>query len=1081
MDKRRSEISRLRGNILADFSIREPVFITMVMVSILLLGIYSFVKLPIALLPSSSLPTIAMVVAYPGASPEMIADTVVKPIEDQISTLDDLDSITSTSYDDFALIIIQFDTGIDLNATQQRLQDRVGMIRATLPVGVLDPIFTQYGQTDLPILLVAVNSTGDRSPEALYQLLKDTIAPEVQSAQGVGSVTVFGGKERQINVDLDLARLQALRIPPAEVSAAIAAANSDIGLGSIVAEGQEYKLRASSVFTNVQDIAQVALSVTGYSVGDVATIRDGRAEDSSYSRLNGVDTVVLAITRQSSANTNSTAQAALAKLDSVFEQHPDLVYNVIMNQAEEVEMNVNGALEDIMIAIFFAVLVVWFFFRNLRNTMVTVIGLPIIVAGTFISMYLLGLSLNIVTLLALSVSVGLVIDDAIVVRENVFRNLEMGYNPIIASSRGAHQVASSVISMTLTIIAVFLTVLDSPGLPGVIYHAFAVTVIAAMLVSLLEAFTNGPMLSAYWLKRPKDAPPPPPDDLEDDVTQEKVEETRLMKLYERTLELALRFRGTVLVATVLLLAWTVVVALSIPISFLPIDENGQFGVSFEMPPGTPLAESDAKAREVEAILAQDPDVTNVLTIVGAINGPEYVYFFVTHKGKNLDTVQARLRPLLADYPRITFGQTSYEFSTVTLVATRPIQVQIRSSLPHEQIAPYAERLQAAFASVEGLEDLDSSYTPGVPRLTYRINQTIAQQYGFTNLSLVSTLRILVSGLGVGEYRENGSAYPINVRLRPEDRQTIAGINSLGIPFGSDLVPLDSIARSEVEYTQKSVLRSDRLNEIILGGNNVGRNLNYVVSDMQKIIDQNPPPEGISVKFGGSFYNQQQQGYSSLFVAILIAIVLIYIVLVVAFRSFTEPIVLMVAMPLSLIGAVFSARIMQLDLNVVAMVGVLMLLGLVVKNSIMLLEYTKRLLEAGMSTHDALVRACLVRTRPIMMTSAAIIFGNLPTALGLGAGAELRRGLGIVIIGGMISSTILTLFIVPTTYSFYASLMSRFGPKHTDDVKHDEVTSEAAAPADEQASLEPDTVDSHSNSPSDDQEQADAPDEHQPKA
>ncbi|NTW00483.1 MAG: efflux RND transporter permease subunit [Oscillochloris sp.] len=1014
----------LRGNGIADFSIREPVLVLIAMAALMAIGIAAFVRLPLALLPPSNQPTIVVVAVYPGASPQTITDEVVKPIEDQIATLNNIDKVTSRAQQGVATVIAQFNVGVNLDATQQQMKEKINRARLLMPLGVLEPTYAQYEQNQLPILEVAVNSNGARTPEQLHELLEDTIVPEIQSAHGVGLVAIAGGRTRQINVELNLARIQALRIQPAEVVAAIAAASPTLSLGTASANGLDYRLSTPGAFKTPEDIADIPLGLGSYTIGDVATIIDSHAPEDTYIRLNGEDTVLLSVSRQSEANTSDVANAALERLQQIFSAYPDLHYTVVRDQAEEVRQNVDGALEDVLIAVVFAVLVVFLFFRDIRHTAVTVMGMPIILAGTFIIMYALGLSLNIVTLLALSVSVGLVIDDAIVVRENVFRNLELGYPPIQAASRGAAQVAGSVLAMTLTIIVVFLPVIGSPGVPGIIFNAFSLVVISAMVVSLIEAFTNGSTISSLWLRLAKDAPPTPSIDLVDDVTHEHVRDSWLNRVYRRSLAWSLKHRTLVMLATLIVLGISGWQALSVPYSFLPLDENHEFGISFELPPGTPLDTTDQQARQVEQVLRATPNIKDVLTSVGGVEGKEQTFFFVTYTGKmSLEQFQNQLRPQLASLPRLAFSRTNYESGPLTNVLVRPIQLQIRSQDEIETIAPYAEKLYTELAKTDGLTDFDTSYTPGVPSIEYRIKSDVAGRYGVTNTSLGLTMQTLVNGMYAGRYREDGHSYLISVRLRPEDRAEVTKISNLRIPIANDLLPLSTIASINQVEQPRYLLRGNRLNEIVLSGNNVGRNINYVIADMERVIAANPPPKGVTLSFGGFTYEQQQQGYSSLIMAIGIATLLIYMVLAASFRSFTQPIVLMLAMPLSLIGAIAAVRIFDVEVNIVSMVGVLMLLGLVVKNSIMLMEYTNKLRDAGVATYDALIKAGQVRMRPILMTSAAIISGSIPTVMGLGAGAELRRGLGIIIIGGLISSTFLTLLVVPAAYSIYDSIES----------------------------------------------------------
>src|SRR6266540_1441098 len=491
---------KLRGNAIADTSIRQPIFILMLMLLAIVIGGLAYTTLPVNLTPDIDLPTISVVIPYPGAGPESMADQVARPVEDQLKTLSGVRHITSSSIEGATSLVIEFESNVNINQAMQDVRDKVNATLPTLPRDVKDPIYQKFDFNQQPILTVAITSQNGRSPLELRTLIDDEIVPRLQQAGGVGSVTVNGGQLRQINVWMDLNQLSARSILPAQISQAIDDANANQGLGTIHTGQQDIGVRAPSMLQQPADIARVQITGTPYRVSDVASVEDGVAEDTSYARLNGKDTVVIDIRRQSGTNIVQVADAVEAQMQSIFSGYPDLRYSVVRDQSTIVRQSVSGSIEELIVACVAALLVVLLFFRDLRNTLTTVAGLPVIIIASFAAMRAFGVTLNVISLLSLSISVGLVIDDAIVVRENIFRHIERGEAPMAAASRGTAQVALSVLAMTLTMIAVFLPVTFTSGVTGIIFKAFGITVASAMAISLIEAFTLGPMLSARLFK-----------------------------------------------------------------------------------------------------------------------------------------------------------------------------------------------------------------------------------------------------------------------------------------------------------------------------------------------------------------------------------------------------------------------------------------------------------------------------------------------------------------------------------------------------------------------------------------------------
>jgi hydrophobic/amphiphilic exporter-1 (mainly G- bacteria), HAE1 family len=1071
---RRRELPPLNGNLVADTSIRQPIFVSMLMLLFLVLGFLGYNTMPVNLLPDIETGVVTVSVTYPGANQETIAEQVAKPIEDQLATISGVNEISSNSSEGRTVISVQFDTEIDTVLAAQDVREKVTAIRDQLPLDIEEPVYERVDPNGAPILTLAVTGAEGQDGRALRTLIDQQIVPRIQRGEGVGSVTLSGGLERQINVDLNLQRLQALRILPSDVSQAIAGAATDIGLGNTRVGAAEVDLRAPSVFQSPADVLRVGIGNTGYTVRDVATVSDATAEVEQYARYNGQDAVIIDIRKQSDTNTVAVADAALREVERAFVDFPELRYEIVVDEAEQVRTNINGALEEILFAVTFALLVVMLFFSGLRavllsaalpmvlmvlgltvfydyaiyligaaaalllviaffssrNTAVTILGLPVILIATFAVMSVFGVTINILSLLAISVATGLVIDDAIVVRENIFRSIERGENHIVAASKGTAQVATSVLAMTLTIIVVFVPATFTTGTAGILLRSFGITIAAAMAISLIEAFTMAPATAAYWSgdQRQHKAPQRKPG--EEHLPDEALEEGGwLERWYGSLLRWTLHHRLLMAGIAAAVVVLSVVAAQGVKFGFIPATDQHRFGVGIELPPGTPLNETDRTAREVEQRLMNAEYVRGVLATVGGVTaggggGAEQATFVVLLDEK-VGTLEAQpaLRELLNDVPGLAFSIPSCCFGTQTDVTARPLQVQLRAPGDLAELEPIATTLVEQFRTIPGLQDIDTTYTPGKPQLRYELIPERANDYGLTNQTLAASLRALVDGDTAAAYRESGEEYDIVVQLRPEDRATIDELRNVRLPLGEQLVPVASIAAVEEASAPTSIRRADRQTEIIIGGNNVGRNQNDVQADMQAVIDQLELPPGVVVGFGGQT-DDQNETIVQILTAMVLSVTLVYMVLASQFASLGQPLIIMLAMPLSFIGAFLAVRLTGQELDAFGFLGMIMLLGLVVKNSILLVDFTNNLQAVGLAKDEALVRAGMVRLRPILMTSISLIFGALPAAIGLGEGAEQRRGLATVVIGGVLTSTMLTLLLIPVAYSALQSWTDR---------------------------------------------------------
>jgi HAE1 family hydrophobic/amphiphilic exporter-1 len=1117
----RRQPPKLTGMPISDLSIRQPVFVTMLMLLTIVFGLLSFRTLPVNLLPDFEIAVIAVSVPYPGAGPESVAEQVAKPVEDAVNTVEGIENITSTSSEGIAVIVLEFVEGTDVDQADQDVRERVNAVLPTLPRDVRDPVFSKFDPNAEAIISFAFSGTQGQDALALRQIIDDEIVPQLQRAQGVGSANVSGGQERQVNVLMDVDRLSAYGILPSQISRSLQQANANLGLGSIESGGQEISLRAPSLLQTPEDIAGIQITGTNYRVGDVATVEDGVAERRSYTRLNGSESIIVDIRKQTGANTVSVADNVKAELERIVAERGDVTYIIPRDSSTAVTQSTISSLEELIFAAVSALLIVMLFFsgwRNMlltaavpfaiagiglfglpalginvdkvlvlaiaitllivltffrdRNTLVTMAGLPIILIGTFAIMPLFGLSINLITLLALALCVGLVIDDAIVVRENIFRHTQRGEAPRVAASKGTAEVALSVLAMTFTIVAVFVPVTFTSGTTGIIFQSFGITIAIAIVLSLVEAFMFAPMLSANLFRQQKavahvhDAAHSHRPEVAEAVARLQLDGKEqdasliaeaqedpgpLGRGYERILGWSLKniwTRLAVIAVAVAVLFASFGVAGGLKFQFFPTEDPGEFLVGYELPPGTALTETDKLAVQAEQVLLADPAVQDVISTIGFSGNAERAEFFVRLKPDNPTAeVQSRLRPQLAFLPELTFGTPSVGAPSSTGVTGRSLQLSLQTTAPVGELAPLAAQLEQEMDQIPTLVDIDSNYNPGKPELRFIADPVRIGELGITNDDIASSVRAMVNGDRATVLRQNGQDTDVIVRLRPENRSSPDSLRDIILPTRSGAVPLTSLGTAELASSPVSIRRYNRLNQLIVGANlTEGANLNEAQTAVQDRLDAIGVPAGVRTSFVG-LAQQQAEGFGGLLIAMGLSVLFVYMVLASQFGSFTQPLVIMMAMPFSFIGAFLALQLAGIPLDITGMIGLIMLLGLVVKNSILLVDFTNRLRAAGLPKHSALELAGAIRLRPILMTTLAIVAGSLPVALGIhivgtGEGGEFRKGLATALIGGLITSMFLTLLVVPTAYSLMESLterLSRFARRFSD--QEDEETLE----------------------------------------
>jgi HAE1 family hydrophobic/amphiphilic exporter-1 len=1012
---------------IANLSIRQPVLITMVMLALVVVGLLGFFRMPINLYPDVSFPYIGVTTVYPGASPAEVQREITKPLEEALGSLNGVKKVKSTSNENFSLVLIEFKMGYSTVRAADDVRTRVATVRGNFPRDVKDPLIQTFDPASAPILSFGIaDRSGQMPSDELRRLVIDEIKPRLERIDGVGDISVAGGLIREIQVDLNLDALRARRVTPQQVVAAIQMENMNIPGGRLTDKDQSLLLRTPGDFQKIGELNEIIIpNVQGAPVNlkDIATVRDGFAEAQSYSRLNGEDSIVVSIRKRSGTNTVQVAEDVKEEMARIGKEYPNLNLAVGQDDSDFTGKVAEDSIIDLILGGVFASLVVLFFFRDLRNTLVTVAGLPVIMIGSFAVMNALGLSLNMMTLMALALAVGLVIDDAIVVRENIFRHMERGATPQEASSRGTNEVALAVTAMTLTIVAVFLPIAFVTGLIGQFFREFGLAIVIAVIISMFEAFTLAPMLSAYLFKQRA----PTLRQAQGGHEHEEGAETRLGWIdrgYRRLLGWTLKHKIVTALGGVATFLLIIGLATTVEMAFLPMLGSHIFAAGLELPPGATLAQTDAQAREIETILKSHPDVKDVFAIVGGEGKLEKASFLVKMRESGLlKRAEPSLRQSLAHIQGLTFtfdmgGGESLESD----IAFRDVALNLRTSGSFDDLDRASQEVLAALADVPGLVDLERSYKAGKPEMRIEVDRERAARMGLSTASVGATVRTLVNGETASRFRESGREADIVVRLREQDRNRFDEILGLAIPsMTGQLVPLRSVATISTKTGPTAIEREDRQSQIVIGANLFNRTLSTAMEDVQARVARVQLPPGVTLKVGGDA-ELMEESFGSLSFSLLLSVVFIYMVLASQFRSFTQPLVLMLALPLSILGALLALLILRLPFDMTAMIGVILLMGLVTKNSILLIDFTNRLREQGMARDQALLVAGPVRLRPILMTTLALILGMLPVALGLGVAGNFRTPMAVAVIGGLITSTLLTLVLVPTAYGLLDSFI-----------------------------------------------------------
>jgi hydrophobe/amphiphile efflux-1 (HAE1) family protein len=1014
--------------ILSDVSIRRPVFAVMMAVALLVLGITSYFALSLDLMPDVDFPYVVVTVVYPGASAESVELDVTRRIEDAVTTISGVKHVQSTAQEGFSLTIIEFTLETRSLDAATEVRDKVSAIRAELPESIEPPVIQRFDPADMPIMAMAVS--GRQSLRDLTDYVDDVIRPRLESITGVGAANIVGGAEREIQVRLDPERLRAFDITPLFVAAQLQVANVEIPAGRMIDGSQEWTVRTMGRFKSVDEMRDmVVFSPHGRKVrlGEIATVIDTEKEPTSTSRLDGKPSIGIEVRRQSGANTVRVADEVKAELARIERSLPAGMEVVIAtDNSQFIRTSVDDVLHHVEWGGLLAVLVIFLFLANIRSTLISAIAIPTSIIATFTMMRLMGLTLNMMTLMGISLAVGLLIDDAIVIIENINRHIEMGKKPMQAAHDATDEIGLAVAATTFTIIVVFLPVAFMSGIVGRFFYAFGLTVAFAVAVSLFIAFTLTPMLSSRFLG-----------------TNNRTSRNIFYRIcdwwsrgfkrleqnvYRPALRWCLGHRFVTIAAATVLFVISLMLIPILGTEFIPTMDQGVIYVTFEGQAGNRLETTIEEIAPVEEILKRHPEVVSVLTTIGSGTNTTSQGTLVA-KLKELDQRELsavelirQIRQELKAVPGFFFIVEQEESHG----GGRPVELSVRGP-DLRQLELYSEMVVDKVKTVPGVVDVKSSQEAGKPEMQVYLDRDMVSDLGLNTVEVAQSLRLFLDGSEVSRFKDGDDEYDIRVQVAELFRRDPGNVGMLALPSAKEIagrdrftVPLEQVADIRKSVGPAEINRYDRVREIRVSGSVVDRPAGDARAEVQMVVDSLGLLPGYSINAVGEA-EIQQESFGHIFTALILAVIFIYLILASQYNSFIDPFSIMVSLPLAIVGAVGSLLLFRSPFSVISMIGIILLMGLVTKNGILLIDFTKQRREKGMERNAALMEAGPIRFRPIVMTSLATIFGMLLPALGLGAGAEMRAPIARAVVGGMISSTVLTLLVIPVVYTYLDDL------------------------------------------------------------
>jgi len=1039
---------------IAHFAVTRPVAVMMRIAALVLLGTICLMRLPVDLLPKVSLPTVAVNTQWPNVAPEEIEAQVTRPIERAVSAAPNMYQVSSSSIEGSSTVRVQFQWGTDMGQAAVDVLQLVQRAQRSFPTDptLENPTVSKVDPTQLPILIFGVS--GESDPVKLRMLLDNQITPMLDSADGVASSTVTGGLQRSVVVDVDPTRMQAHHLSLSVVMNRIAEENLNLPAGIAKQGKTEYTIRSLGWFTSPEEIAKIPLGVFNgqlVSLSDVADVRDSHSEVRLFTRLNGKPAVGVIITKQSGANTVSTADAVFSKLEKIHKLYPDLNFKLAYDQSQFIRESVNNVRDSAIIGGILAVLILLFFLRNIRSTLVVALSIPTSIISTFALVYMCGFTINTMSLGGLALATGLIVDDAVVVLENIFRHIERDKKSAVeAAVSGTNEIMSAVVASTWTVMVVFLPLLLIKGQAGQMFTQFALVVIFSLGVSLLDATTVVPMLATRLISGEAHAETLKNADNHESLLMRAFAQfgkwlSALDNSYREALKWVIHHRALTLLGAGAITFGSLLLVPYIGTELMPMTDSGDFSINVKMPIGTSLEQTNKAMIKIERIVTSNPNVQTAFSTAGSttglrgnssalrpFQGSVSVKLKPDHKDATLDVI-GDLRKKLFSVPGANCRLNQSDIVSMIMTGGgQNMEIDVFGD-DLSELSRLSKEVMGRVRNIPGLESVDVNWQEAMPEIQWKVDRQKAQQLGVSFADVANTVNTATVGSIASYFQEKGFQYPILVQIPEADRKTIDTMSNLMVrSYSTNGIPQDillsQVAQPIYAMGPSEITRLDRQRFVAVTGMTQGRSIGQVQADAEKALAGMVLPKGYYWDWGTNLKRQAEE-FSGMGMAVFLAIGLIYMLLASQFESLVHPLTILFSVPLAGAGVILALFLTHRSFGLTAFVGLLMLVGIVVKNGILLVDYTNRLRERGMLREEALITAGPTRLRPILMTASAATLGMLPIALGIGKGSEVQAPMATAVIGGLISSTFLTLFIVPTVYSYMDDIAMFFRRKN----------------------------------------------------
>ncbi|WP_353095547.1 efflux RND transporter permease subunit [Tissierella praeacuta] len=1014
---------------LSSFAVKKPVTITMIVLVVIIFGAISLKGLPIDLYPEIEIPVAIVSTSYSGAGPQEIENLITKRIEGAIATVGNIDTINSISLQGSSIVIAQFNTGTSMDFATLEMREKVDLIKGTLPDDATQPMVIKLDPNSMPIVQIALSTSGSLS--SLQSLAEDTFKQRFERLDGVASIDIGGGLIDEIEIAVDIGKLSRYGLNINQLNQLLGAANINLPGGTVNNGEQDLTIRVMGEFNSIDEIRDMPITLnTGMviTLKDIAQVELKNKDITAISRTNGEDSINISIKKQSGKNTVQVADLVNKEVEKLKKDYPDIKMEIVVDSSTIIKDSINNVIDNVIMGSVFAILVLYIFLKNIRSTFIVGTSIPISLIASFILLYFNGITLNMMTLGGLALAVGMLVDSAIVVLENIYRFRSEGYSKEEAAIKGAKEVGLSITASTLTTIAVFLPIVFVDGMVGILFKDFAMTVTLSLTASLVVALTFIPMLSSKILTI---------DGEEGGGKKKKLDFIykvfdnifeKLENKYKSLLELGLRRRKTTIAISVIIFAVSIVSLAGVGMEFFPSTDEGSMTINVDMPLGSNIHQIDEMTKIVEGKLVDIPEIDVVFANVtsggmgsSSINtktSGSISINLVKLKDRKRSTkeVAEEIRGLVKDIPGAEITVTEFSSSSMS-GSGAPISISIKGD-ELEVLENISNDFKEMVESVDGTRDVKTSISEAVPEVEIKVNKENAAIYGLTTSQIASAIRGGASGTVVAKYKDQGDELDVVIRATEDITESLSNLGQLDIttPTGMN-IPLSQVADISIIKGPIQISREDQERVVTVTSQISGRDLRSISLDIDKKLENYEFPSGYHYKIGGE--NEQMiDAFKQLLLALVLAIILIYMVMAAQFESLINPFIIMFTIPLAFGGGFLGLFITRKALGVTAFIGIIMLAGIVVNNGIVLIDYIDILRKEGKERFEAITIAGPVRLRPILMTTLTTILGLVPLALGIGEGAEMQAPMAIVVISGLTLSTVLTLVFVPVLYTVF---------------------------------------------------------------